>query len=334
MRREKSGDFDIVTVPTAQEVLDKSFHAASKLQATDPDAAYRARKTAVARVTSVADTIDHVLGRTVKGFSVLENLHPFYWGVMGTQFEMRELRHSVETVDWCRKQVRDVATKAIAQLTRTRNRPFIEQKRKEVYGRVSSLLERIAPELELLGRARDAMRRLQAIDPKVPTIVVAGYPNVGKSALVGRLSSAEPQVAAYPFTTTSVTVGHFYERGRPYQVVDTPGILDRPIEERNPVEMRAIAAIAHLPHVLLFLIDPTPGAGSTLEQQEALLAQVRAAYPEADVLVVETKADLSAGTGKGRMLVSSVTGEGLDELRAELLRRLPEQEIEWVIREG
>jgi len=334
MRREKSGDIDITTVLTAQEVLDKAFHAASKLQATDPDAAYRARKTAVSRVTSVSDTIDHVLLRVVQNFAVLEGLHPFHREVLGTQFDLHEVRHAVETVDWCRKQVRDVATKATTQLTRTKNRPFIDAKRNEVYGRVSSLLERIAPELELLGRARDAIRRLQVIDPKVPTIVVAGYPNVGKSALVGRLSSAEPLVAAYPFTTTTVTVGHFFERGRPYQVVDTPGLLDRPLQERNPVERRALAAIAHLPHVLLFLIDPTPGAGSTLEQQEALLGQVRETYPDADVLVVETKSDLGEGAGKGRMRVSSVSGEGITELRAELLRRLPKQEIEWVIREG
>jgi nucleolar GTP-binding protein len=324
----------IPTVPTAQEVLDKAFRKASMVQVADRDAMYRMRKTAVARVTSVADTVDHVLGRTVRGLSVLDGLHPFYVEVLWTQFDVTALRRAVANLDWCRGQVREVVQKAVKQLNRTRNRAFIDTKRKEVYGRVSSLLERLAPELEMLGRARDALRALPAIDPKVPTVVVAGYPNVGKSALVGRLSTAEPEVASYPFTTTKVTLGHFFSKGLAYQVVDTPGILDRPIEERNPVERRALAAIAHLPNVLLFLIDPTGTGGTTVAMQEGLLEEVRAAYPGADVVAVETKADIVRREGVDRPRVSSVTGEGVEELRAELIRRLPRAEVEWVIREG
>jgi hypothetical protein len=40
------------------------------------------------------------------------------------------------------------------------------------------------------------------------------------------------------------------------------------------------------------------------------------------------------GDSIGRPAVSSVTGEGIDELKAELIKRLPQPEIEWVIREG
>ena len=333
-RRERQGDLYVPTVPTAQEVLDKAFKGASTIDAQDPSAIYRAKKNAMSRVDSVSDTIAVTLGRVVKSMSLLDRLHPFYEGVLATQFDIAELRKSVATVDWCRGQVAVVCRKASMQLARTKNRKFIEQKRKEVYGRVSSLLERISGELALLGTVRDAMRSLDAIDPAVPTVVVAGYPNVGKSALVGRLSTAEPAVAAYPFTTTRVTVGHFFHRSRAFQVVDTPGLLDRPIEERNPVERRALAAIAHLPAMLLFLVDPTGEGGTTLEAQERLLEEIRAAYPGKDVLVIETKADLVRREGGDRPRVSSVTGEGIDALKAELIKRLPQPEIEWVIREG
>ena len=335
-RRERQGDLYVPTVPTAQEVLDKAFKGASTIDAQDPSAIYRAKKNAMSRVDSVSDSIQVTLGRVVQKMSLLDRLHPFYEGVLATQFDIAELRKSVATVDWCRGQVVDVCRKASMQLARTKNRKFIEQKRKEVYGRVSSLLERIAPELALLGRARDAMRSLDAIDPAVPTVVVAGYPNVGKSALVGRLSTAEPEVAAYPFTTTKVTVGHFFHRGRAYQVVDTPGILDRPLAERNPVERRARSAIAHLPAMLLFLVDPSgEGGTTTVEAQERLLEEIRASYPGKDVLVIETKADLVRREGAAeRPRVSSVTGEGIDALKVELIRRLPQPEIEWVIREG
>jgi nucleolar GTP-binding protein len=334
MRRQKEGEWYIPTVPTAQEVLDKAFHKATKVTVEDRSVLHRARRTAMARVESVAGTIDAVLKRTVTSFPSLDNLHPFYREVLDLAVDLEELHRSLATVDWCRKQVREVARKAVRQIARTRKRDYVELKRRELYGRVSSLLERVAKDLERLQDARAVLRSMPAIDPKLPTAVVAGSPNVGKSALVAKLSSGEPEVSSYPFTTKAVTVGHFFDKGRPYQVVDTPGLLDRPTEERNPIERRAMAAVAYLPHVIVFLVDPTGHSGMEVETQEALLGDIREQFPEADVLVVETKSDLGGREDLGNLKVSSVSGEGVKELREELIKRLPRPEIEWVVREG
>jgi len=332
-RRQRDGNFYIPTVLTAQEVLDKAFHKASKITVEDKIHMHRNRRQAMARIDSIQSSVDHVLKRTQDGFKLLEDLHPFHLEVLATQVDVRELGHSLHTVGWCRRQVKDVCVKAIKQLTKTRNHEFVEIKRKEVYGRVSSLLERISGELEQLTEARQVLRTLPHIDPAVPTIVVAGSPNVGKSALVARLSSAEPEVAPYPFTTKAVTVGHFYYRRHAYQVVDTPGILDRPLNERNPIELRAMAAIEHLDAALLFLIDPSETCGTPVEEQEVLLEGVRARYSDSEMIVVETKADLERRDIEGRMSVSAITGDGVDELRDHLVEILPAPEIEWVIRE-
>ncbi|UCC92419.1 MAG: 50S ribosome-binding GTPase [Thermoplasmata archaeon] len=333
-RKRSGGNFDIPTVPTAQEVLDKAFHRASKVTVEDKVHMHRNRRQAMARVDSIQSTVDHMLQRTQKGFSVLEDLHPFHLEVLSTQVDVREVEHSLHTLGWCRRQVKDVCVKAVKQLTKTRSHEFVETKRKEVYGRVSSLMERISGELQLLAKAREVLKTLPHIDPAVPTAVVAGSPNVGKSALVARLSSAEPEVASYPFTTKAVTVGHFYYRRHAYQVVDTPGILDRPLEERNPIELRAMAAIEHLDAVLLFLIDPSETCGTSVDEQESLLEDVRGRYPDTHVIVVETKADLERRDIEDRMSVSSTTGDGVEELRDHLVDVLPAPEIEWVIREG
>ena len=59
----------------------------------------------------------------------------------------------------------------------------------------------------------------------------------------------------YEFTTKSLFVGHMdYEYIR-FQIIDTPGILDHPLEERNTIEMQSITALAHLRAAVLFLID-------------------------------------------------------------------------------
>ncbi|NOQ53169.1 MAG: hypothetical protein GQ558_01035 [Thermoplasmata archaeon] len=276
-RRDRGVDFDIPTILSSQEVLDKAFHKATKVTVEDKIAIHRARKTTMAKIDSIASSVDAVLQRVTKSFTAVGQLHPFYHEVLASQVDVDEVLHALHTVDWCRGQVKEVCRKAVRQVDRTRNREFVESKRREVYGRVSSLLDRISGELDLLATTRAILKSLPHIDPAVPTAVVAGSPNVGKSAL---------------------------------------------------------AAIDHLTHVLIFLIDPSETCGTPVDEQEALLAGVQAHYSDAVIIVVETKADLERREIEGRVSTSAETGEGVEELRALLVDVLPKPEIEWVIREG
>jgi nucleolar GTP-binding protein len=145
--------------------------------------------------------------------------------------------------------------------------------------------------------------------------VVAGFPNVGKSSLVARLSSARPAVAEYPFTKLAIEVGHTDLGFDRLQVVDTPGVLDR-AGRANPAETEAVTAVQGAAGAVLFVLDPSETSGYPMAQQEALLARWRAEFPGLPILAVETKSDLAPGTaGADRLRVSARTGEGLEELR-------------------
>jgi len=189
-----------------------------------------------------------------------------------------------------------------------------DKEKRAAYGRMTSLVKQIAPELEVLAGAAATLRRIPAIDPELPTIVIAGAPNVGKSALVRKMSSGKPRVAAYPFTTKALSVGHFDLGVQRFQVIDTPGLLDRAEEKRNPIERQAAAALRQLAHVVVFLTDPTEACGTLMAAQEQLLAHIREEFPRAPLLEVENKADLLK-TGSGRRKVSAVTGAGVEALR-------------------
>jgi nucleolar GTP-binding protein len=104
-----------------------------------------------------------------------------------------------------------------------------------------------------------------------PTLVVAGIPNAGKSTFVKALTGSNVRIAPYPFTTTDILIGYKSVRHSEYQIVDSPGILDRPMSERNTVELQAVLAIKHLADIVLFIIDPQ----APLEEQINLLREIR-----------------------------------------------------------
>src|SRR5207247_3129197 len=154
------------------------------------------------------------------------------------------------------------------------------------------------PDLEALTEARRALRRLPEIDPALRTVVVAGYPNVGKSSFVRAVSSGRPKIADYPFTTKRVSLGHFDRGVERFQILDTPGLLDRPMAKRNAMERQAISALSHVADGILFLLDPTETCGYPLDDQRKLLAEIRRLVPAVPLLVLATKAALGAPPGE------------------------------------
>lgn len=191
---------------------------------------------------------------------------------------------------------------------------------RQFYGRLASFVREVEPDLLGLRAARGYLRRRPHLDIDLPRLVVAGFPNVGKSSLVACLSSARPKVAEYPFTTMAIAVGHADLGFDRLQVVDTPGVLGRR-GRANAAEVEAETTVRRVASVVLFVLDPSGSSGYPLDEQEALLARWREEFPDLDILPVETKSDLERRPSD-RLQVSAKTGEGLEALWLELRRRL------------
>jgi nucleolar GTP-binding protein len=155
------------------------------------------------------------------------------------------------------------------------------------------VMNQVEDDLAAVGAARDALRHLPDIRPDDPTVVVAGYPNVGKSSFVNAVTNASIETAAYPFTTKAVEIGHFERDRVKWQLVDTPGLLDRPADERNEIEEQAVSALAHAGDVILFFLDPSGTCGYPLDDQRALRAEVAERFGDVPLVTVGSKADLS-----------------------------------------
>jgi nucleolar GTP-binding protein len=231
-------------------------------------------------------------------------------------FGTGQLARALRRLQVADSRIGDLSQESQRELPRTADSDAIATLVRRVYGRLASHVREVEPDLELLEKVRLHLKDRPHLDPRVPTVVIAGFPNVGKSSLVGRLSTARPKVAAYPFTTLAIQVGHADLGFDRLQVLDTPGVLGRSAH-RNPAESEAETAVANAANVVLFILDPTESCGYTMAEQESLLARWQKEFPKAEILEVETKADL-IGTPTPRRRVSSTTGAGLEELRADL----------------
>jgi nucleolar GTP-binding protein len=76
------------------------------------------------------------------------------------------------------------------------------------------------------------------------------------------------------------------------QVTDTPGLLDRPLEERNAMELLTLATLQHLPTAALFVMDLTEECGCSVQQQWRTRAQVLQEFPDKLWIDIISKADM------------------------------------------
>ncbi|RLG48947.1 MAG: hypothetical protein DRO06_00405, partial [Thermoproteota archaeon] len=259
------------------------------------DRTTRARLREIARLGCFRDVIVDTLRAVVRSFPSIDDLHPFYRDLADLVVGVDELKHSLGAVDWAAGKVDDVVREAIRSIRRASSFSKMERLRRAAMGRASSILRRVEGEIEALSRACVELRRLPSLDPGLPSVVVAGSPNTGKSTIVRSISSGRPEVAPYPFTTKGVLIGHSYlgALGR-IQVVDTPGLLDRPLSERNEIELQAVLALKHLADVILFVSDPTETCGYPLESQLRILREVREEFSRVPLIVVANKSDMGS----------------------------------------
>ena len=150
-----------------------------------------------------------------------------------------------------------------------------KQLKRAALGRMATIMKRQGQSLAYLEQVRQHLSRLPSIDPNTRTIIICGFPNVGKSSFINKITRADVEVQPYAFTTKSLFVGHTDHKYMKWQIIDTPGILDHPLEDRNTIEMQAITALAHLRALVLYITDPSEQCGYTLEAQKSLFDNIK-----------------------------------------------------------
>lgn len=298
----------IPTVLTADELLDKAFSRASRAGRGKRDR-LNAEKS---MITTSSNILSDNLANIVRRFPTLDGLPKFYYELTDLLVGIEKMKLSLASIDWAGRKIRKLSKEYLSDLQD--QDPVVVRKR--AYGRISSIVREIDSDLKFLNDAKAKLKNIPSVS-ELSTIVVVGYPNVGKSSFISAVSSGKPKVDSYPFTTKGVSIGHFYLDNEKHQIIDTPGLFDRPLSERNECELQGIFALRHLGDVILFIIDPSESCGYAFSEQMSLLREVKREF-DLPILVVSNKSDLEK-SDLADMHMSVQTGENLDEVLSRLV---------------
>ncbi|MGB1532218.1 MAG: GTPase ObgE [Acidimicrobiales bacterium] len=153
-------------------------------------------------------------------------------------------------------------------------------------------------------------------------VALVGFPNVGKSTLISRVSAAKPKIADYPFTTLVPNLG-VVKGSEEFEMViaDIPGLIEGAADGKGLGHQ----FLRHVERarVLAILLDLAPYDGRDADSQlEILLRELENYKPELlerPRLLISSKADVAAQDAlEGSLKVSAVTGEGVQEMKYKL----------------
>lgn len=306
--------------PPSVEILDIAFRRGSLVTPHGRSKAERDRLRAELKVVRSSATVLRHL--RLESRRVAERLQgSFDAELVDRTFGRGTAGRSLARLRHAEERIRGAAREAERAAQTAPDHPALGEVVRAFYGRLASFVREIDPDLLRLRKIDRFLDVRPRLLPAAPVVVIAGFPNVGKSSLVARMSSARPKVADYPFTTLSIAVGHADLGFDRLQVVDTPGVLGRS-RRANPAETEASTAVERAANAVVFVLDPTETCGYPLAEQEQLLARWKEEYPSLPIVAVETKADLLARP-TDRLRVSAVTGEGIETLREQLRAVLP-----------
>jgi len=280
----------------------------------------------IAFIDAAGMYFDETLTKVVTNFPSIDKLEPFYYDMFTCIVDVNQSKKSLSSISSVAKILKRLRRESIIRLKEMKYGTGAEDYAKKIrhayVGRASSLIDGLAKQINYYNDVAKRLRELPRIDIKEECYFLAGYPNVGKSTLMNKITDSKPEIAPYPFTTKGLNVGHLMKKYMPIPVIDTPGLLDRPLHERNKIELKAITAFQHLKGTILFVVDPL----DDLDKQKNLFTEMRKLFTNQGVIIIINKTDIAPVeyVDKAKELFKDysiiIEGNGLNNLKEELLK--------------
>lgn len=286
---------DIQTIPPAKQLVDIVL---SRTQRKTPTVVHpgfkitRIRSFYMRKVKYCQTTYGEKFGKILEDFPKIDDIHPFYADLCNVLYDRDHYKLALGQVNASKKIIDNIAKDYVRMMKFADSLYKCKTLKRAAMGRMCTAVKKLSGSLSYLEEVRQHLGRLPAINPATRTLILTGYPNVGKSSFMNIVTNANVDVQPYAFTTKSLFIGHLDYNYVRWQVIDTPGILDHPLEDRNTIEMTAITALAHLPAAVMFFVDVSEMCGYPIPTQVALFHSIKPLFRNRPLIIVLNKTDL------------------------------------------
>ena len=340
-------------INSSEKILDKAFRRANNVRVEKENFEkikpynYRIylyeKEKAITKISTYTNIIKEELNHILKSYPMYKELSPFYKELIKNTISLPNYKKALRSISWANKSVIALSNQCIENIknmkTSIKNKSVEEIKKeilrelKSFYGRASSFIKDIREDIKFLMDVKDQIKRFPDIQEDKHIFIGAGMPNVGKSSLINALCSGNIEVNYYPFTTKDIKIGKLENIA---QIIDTPGVMEKSVDEMNDIEMKAFIAITKLRADIIFVFDTSLSSGYSLDEQIMVEKSMQTALNSPDNksikwIYIINKIDIKDREvyiklkeylkGKEYFEVSSKENQGIKELKNALIKR-------------
>lgn len=126
----------------------------------------------------------------VEGFPRLQDIHPFHKDLLNTLYDADHFRIALGQLSTAKHLIETVSRDYVRLLKYAQSLFQCKQLKRAALGRMATICRRLKDPLVYLEQVRQHLSRLPAIDPNTRTLLICGYPNVGKSSFLRSVTRA------------------------------------------------------------------------------------------------------------------------------------------------
>jgi nucleolar GTP-binding protein len=282
---------DLAKIEDASWYLDKAFKHARLMgekvfPSTSGDPFSRMKTTEFEKLKTFSITLTGDFENIVKKYPSIDNMPEFYLELLRATLDYDFLKQSLGAINWAESSLKKMWKSYEWHIKKSPDKKSLQKTIKEYYGRMSSIVKQVDKNLQYLDESRTMMRSYPTLKTDLFTVVITGFPNIGKSTLLSKITPAKPEIKNYAFTTKGLNQGYATYGFRKVQFVDTPGVLNR--TKRNAIEEQAYLVMKYLANLVVYIIDLTETYD--LKKQETLLKELK--EYDKPIIVYLSKSDI------------------------------------------
>lgn len=160
------------------------------------------------KVKYTQNTLHDKFSEIIDDFPKIEDIHPFYGDLINVLYDRDHYKLALGHINSARNIIDNIAKDYVRLMKYADSLYRCKMLKKAGLGRMMTMVKKLKNSLVFLEEVRKHLGRLPSINPFDRTLIVTGFPNVGKSSFVNQITNANLDVQPYPFTTQSIFIGH------------------------------------------------------------------------------------------------------------------------------